>query len=73
MQGKNGSFLWVVLLKFSNWKVISAFVNISVHIDSWEFLDDLLQHLLVKDYDNDIFKSNKNVHLNMFYEFPKDL
>jgi hypothetical protein len=36
--------------------MISAFVNISIHIDFWGFLDDLLEHLLVKDYDNDIFK-----------------
>jgi hypothetical protein len=53
--------------------MISAFINISVHIDLWEFLDDLLEHLLVEDYDNDILKSNKHVHLNIFYEFPKDL
>jgi hypothetical protein len=33
----------------------------------------MIGHLLVKDYNNDILKSNNHVHLNIFYEFPKDL
>jgi hypothetical protein len=32
----------------------------------------MIEHLLVKDYNNDIFKKNNHVDLNIFYEFPKD-
>jgi len=33
----------------------------------------VIEHLLVTDYNNDIFKSNYHAHLNIFYEFLKDL
>ncbi len=49
--------------------MISAFVNISVHIDFWGFLDDLLEHLLVKDYDNDILKVTNMFIWTFFMNF----
>jgi hypothetical protein len=33
----------------------------------------MIEHLLIKDYNNDILKNNNYVHLNIFYEFPRDL
>jgi hypothetical protein len=33
----------------------------------------MIENLLVKDYTNDILKNNNYFHLNIFYEFSKDL
>jgi hypothetical protein len=33
----------------------------------------VIEHLLIKDYNNDILKSNNHVCLDIFYEFLKDL
>jgi hypothetical protein len=33
----------------------------------------MIEHLLAKDYNNNILKSNNHIHLNIFYKFPKDL
>jgi len=32
-----------------------------------------MEHLLIKDYNNDILKSNNHVCLDIFYEFFRDL
>jgi len=33
----------------------------------------MIEHLLVKDYNNDILKNNNHVHWTFFNEFPKHL
>jgi hypothetical protein len=47
--------------------MISNSINENVDVDLWRFLGDWY----VKEYNNDLFKSDNHVHLNIFNEFPR--